>query len=359
MKKEKHNGLVSLWKFIFCVVIAIYHGQLLYGNEPVPLFRGGYIAVELFFLISGYFFAKSALKEKYNGESIGKDTISFVWKRMKKLIPYIIVIYIIWLIFLIFYSKPPLTISQIVNSIWNPLLVRTFGFRAPFMVTAVWYLTVLFTCMLILYPILKKYRDNFILLASPIIALFFLGYLNHHYYGLDISYAAWGEYICAAFIRGFAELNIGFIIYYLNKKLEKVEYTKFAKVFLTITPWIILIIVLGITSFIPRHKEYDYIMLLLFTIALQIMVSGKTYDLKYFSNKFIFFLESISMIIFINHQFFRQVVLDHPFFENISLNKCLIIYVSATIVFSIIEYLIISRIQKLDLKRIRRFIIKE
>lgn len=359
MKKEKHNGLIGFWKFLFCIVIAIYHAQKFYGDYSVPLFRGGYIAVEFFFLTSGYFFAKGALKEKTTKKNIGKKTISFVWKRMKKMLPYIVIIYIMWLIFSLLFSISGLTISQIANSIWNPLLIKTFGFKAPLMITAVWYLTVLFTCMFIIYPLLNKYRENYILLASPVIVLFFLGYLNHNYYGLDLSYAIWGKYLCIAFIRGFAEINIGIIIYYINQKLSKVKYTPFGKTLLTITPWVILISVFVITSFIPRHKEYDYIMLLMLSIAILIIVSGKTYDLKFFSNKFIFFLESISMVIFINHQFFRQVINDCYIFDNIPLHVNLVIYVSATILFSAFEYLLIKKVDNRYFKRIKALIINE
>ena len=63
MEKEQHNGIISIWKFIFCLVIAVFHGKLLFPNGNMPIFKGGYIAVEFFFIVSGIYFAKSALKE--------------------------------------------------------------------------------------------------------------------------------------------------------------------------------------------------------------------------------------------------------------------------------------------------------
>ena len=63
MENKKHNGIISLWKFIFSLVIMIYHAKIFFPEENIPIFRGGYIGVEFFFLVSGFFLAKKALKD--------------------------------------------------------------------------------------------------------------------------------------------------------------------------------------------------------------------------------------------------------------------------------------------------------
>ena len=359
MKKEKvHNGLISLWKFIFCLVIAIYHGNPFYPKGKIPIFIGGYIGVEFFFLVSGFFFAKSALKGTYKKENIGKETIQFIWKRFKKLLPYIIIIYLMSIIFYFFWVKPPLTTSELVNSIWDLLLLREFGFRSPTINGTVWYISVLFFSMLILYPLLKKHKENFILIASPIIVIISLGYLNRNYLGLDHYYYYWDKYVSTGFIRGFAEINIGLIIYYINQKCKKIDYTIIGKTILTIIPWVLLIAVLAVISFIDKHKEYDYVLLLMIILSIQIMISGKTYDIKLFSNKFIFFLEKISMVIFINHKLFRIIVSNYPKFLNLSPRNCLIVYIILTLLFSIIEYFIIEKMKTINYSKIKNIFIK-
>jgi len=64
-KEKKHNGIVSLWKFIFALVIAFFHTNQFYPNNENPIFRWGYIAVEFYFIITGFYFAKKVLKEDY------------------------------------------------------------------------------------------------------------------------------------------------------------------------------------------------------------------------------------------------------------------------------------------------------
>ena len=61
--KEKRNGIISLWKFLFAIVIAFFHCSQFYQDIKNPFFPGGYIAVEFFFIVSGFYLAKKGLKE--------------------------------------------------------------------------------------------------------------------------------------------------------------------------------------------------------------------------------------------------------------------------------------------------------
>lgn len=60
--KSKHNGIISLWKFIFCIVIIGFHLNAIqhYKNTNFGFLYGS-IAVEFFFIVSGYLLAKKAL----------------------------------------------------------------------------------------------------------------------------------------------------------------------------------------------------------------------------------------------------------------------------------------------------------
>ncbi len=55
---KKHNGVIGLWKFIFCLLIVVLHTGI---GIPNRIFKFGSIGVEFFFLVSGYLLAKSAV----------------------------------------------------------------------------------------------------------------------------------------------------------------------------------------------------------------------------------------------------------------------------------------------------------
>ena len=72
---KKHNGIISFWKFVFCMVIIIFHaGEYFIGKQDI-LFKYGSIAVEFFFVVSGFLMCKSACaKKRKEKESIGEET---------------------------------------------------------------------------------------------------------------------------------------------------------------------------------------------------------------------------------------------------------------------------------------------
>lgn len=64
MNPKKHNGIISIWKFIFAICILFHHasGQLV-GPDDVQVLRNFAIGVNFFFIVSGFLLAKSALQK--------------------------------------------------------------------------------------------------------------------------------------------------------------------------------------------------------------------------------------------------------------------------------------------------------
>ena len=336
MKKEKRNGIISLWKFLFAIVIAFFHTNQFYDNQKSIFFYGGYIAVEFFFIISGFYLAQKSLSEKYDNSKITKESIKFILNKLKKIMPYILIAYTFSLIVTLIYN-PLLKPNEIINSIWNLLLLRELGFKSIIILPQLWYLTSLFVSMFVLYPLAKKYKEKFIVFISPLIILFGLGYLNHNWTSLNHAYQIWNGFIYTGMLRGFIELNIGMLLCLIHYKLSNIEYTKIGKTILTILGEGLLICVLIIINYISAPKHYDYIMLLFISIAVLIIASEKTYEYKILSNNLFYYLEKLSMPIFINHVLIINCV------DNISPLNTLqpinqsIISVVLTIIFSITE----------------------
>ena len=87
MSKTARNGKVDLFKFIFSIVVIIYHfgNAVKFDNE---LFNKGYIGVEFFFIVSGFLFAKSLAKIPYHKETLPADSVHFMWRKYKSFLPY-------------------------------------------------------------------------------------------------------------------------------------------------------------------------------------------------------------------------------------------------------------------------------
>ena len=74
-KEIRHNGTIALWKFIYCIMIIIYHTSLHIELEGKIDFKYGAIGVEFFFLVSGYLLGKKALNYKnLEKQNLGEET---------------------------------------------------------------------------------------------------------------------------------------------------------------------------------------------------------------------------------------------------------------------------------------------
>lgn len=61
---KQRNGTIDFLKFIFAVIIVIFHGsQKLTDDSSLQIFKSGRLGVEFFFLVSGYMMAASAEKQ--------------------------------------------------------------------------------------------------------------------------------------------------------------------------------------------------------------------------------------------------------------------------------------------------------
>ena len=338
--KNKRNGIVSLWKFIFAITILVYHSKGFYPNLRVPVFNSAYIACEFFFIIAGYYFAKSVLKETYEKETIGEDTFSFIKKRLKKLVPYMLIAYLI-IIGIKVFSKAYVATSYYINSIVNLLLLKEFGFPGPDALGHFWFITALYMALFILYPLVKKHNKNFIYIASPIIVLFGMGYLFKNWGYLDLFHSNWNGFIQAGMIRGFAEVNLGMILYLISSRLKDVKYTAFGRLILTLLGEALLVMTLVVTSLKLTYNKYDFIILLFISLGILIITSEKTYGYKLLSNKLMYYLDTLSMVIFINH--LSMIFLFSKLnIKGLTPNQTLLCTIGATIVFSIIEKAIID-----------------
>lgn len=358
MENKKRNGIVSLWKFIFSIVIAFFHTVKLYPELSNKIFKGGYIGVEFFFLISGFYFAKKVLESKTTKkENIGEYTIKFVFNAIKNLIPYIIICFIAIMSVTAYFDS--FSKRELVNSIWYLTLFRQLGFYSIDVTNHLWYLTALLLSYMILCPLIKKYKENFIYIFSPLIVLLGLGYLNHTSGTLSVSYGTWDVICYNGMYRAIIEVNIGMIIYIISKKIKKLNFTKIGEIAMTILGEGGLILVLIGAQIADKPGTYDYFYLLLMFISIIIITSEKTLELKFLSNKFTMFMEKISIPIYINHVPII-LLLYYLNINTITPELLSVIAIMSTIIISIIEYLIIEKIKsKSPLKKLKKIFIQE
>ena len=84
--KIKRNGTIELWRFIFSLLIVMFHSNYIpsYFSGDYNWIKSQSIGVEFFFIVSGFLMAKSA--QKYQ-DNVGTDTGKFILKKYLGILP--------------------------------------------------------------------------------------------------------------------------------------------------------------------------------------------------------------------------------------------------------------------------------
>ena len=87
---------VELFRFIMSIIVCLHHFRLY--SDALP-YGGGYLAVDFFFILSGYFlYMHGKRNEKNNERKPLKQTVQYAWGRYKRLYTQYIVVFFIYIV---------------------------------------------------------------------------------------------------------------------------------------------------------------------------------------------------------------------------------------------------------------------
>ena len=114
-------GKISLYKFLFSIMIIVFHvGNVLDYNKFKFNFGSGSIAVDFFFVVSGFFFCRKYVNYKVKN-SVGEDSFNYFINRTNRFIKYIIILLIIAIPFSIFCLK--FNFTSLINAFYKLLYI--------------------------------------------------------------------------------------------------------------------------------------------------------------------------------------------------------------------------------------------
>lgn len=87
----KRNSVLDMWRFIGSIVILLFHSGILGITDHH--FQSGWIFVEFFYMITGYYTYKHFSNMKYTSlEDIATKSISYTLKKYINMLPYVIIV---------------------------------------------------------------------------------------------------------------------------------------------------------------------------------------------------------------------------------------------------------------------------
>lgn len=234
--KNKRNGSIDFWKFMFSVLIVVFHGKNL-AEAGEWKFLGGSIGVEFFFIVSGILMANSSIKVREQELSLGQDTFQFMKRKVLGIMPNI---YVAWIIAFLVEHIGNFSIGKMVKdaitSVWELLFVTETGLMGYRANAVCWYISAMLIAMLILYPLMKKYKDTFFYIIAPLIVIFVMGITYQQWNNLRVPHA-WNGWAFKSLIRAVMGITIGCLCYKISVYIRGMKYTKLSEVFWTVAEW--------------------------------------------------------------------------------------------------------------------------
>ena len=285
MKKElnKQNYCIDFYRFVFSIIIVFFHSWLFTGRFGSGVFNLGYLAVDFYFIVSGYLMMNSIEKQgklKKN-ENVYFGSFSFVFNKIKKLFPTLLLTFIIGLGFV--YGRGIINIKNILLSDAIPELLQlgVFGYSMPINLSW-WYLSVMFFVFLILYPIIRLHKDKYIYYIAPLILGLTIGLVLS--IPINIHDPLTKNFVFInGFYNGLIFIILGNVSYEISKRLREKnkKLDKKKKVLLTIFEQSIYIALILAMNYNILNTT---IIAFMFLIAISLTFSNITYSPKIFAS---------------------------------------------------------------------------
>lgn len=331
-KKYQRCGMIDLMKFIFSMVIVIYHAINM-GTGNGLFLGGGYLPVEFFFLVSGFLMAKSVKRIEEKQSFTPEETWKFLWRKIRLFLPYYIFAFVLSFIIRSYIADYSLyqVLKNALSSIWSFAFLTISGIKTYSVIGGVWYISAMLISMLIIYPFLRRNRKAYTFIATPIIAILLLGYISQTFGTLEQTTKTFG-FVYPGLLRAIAEVSLGCLCFELCRILNKYEFKFFGTVLLTLVE--IMAYALVIRSMLSRNDlgKYGFSLLIVIAICIILSFSGKTLS-THFSGSVFTWLGKYSMIIYLNH--FRIKDLIAFFTQDWTYWQALSVYVPTVLIVSL------------------------
>ena len=300
MKNKERNGNIELLRFVFCVMMVLYHAWYV---------RRGYIGVEFFFMVTGYFLAEKICRlnareaSRPSVENTMKEATRDVTKRYRSIFPYFFVATILGFIVRAYAQKwdnaAILLGVQLIPA--DFLYLQNLGLSTTSATGVLWYLSAMTFAVWTLYPLLRRHY-NVIVQAAPMGSLLILGVILQNCGSLDAPCTFLFGWVNTGILRAFAGILGGVTINNIASKLRKINAGEKASAAMTIVElagyvWVLY----HIWAMNETRVALDGIVVLALGVALTITVSGKSLFYGKFNNGFVRFLGKATMRIFLSH----------------------------------------------------------
>ncbi len=181
--KTAKNGIIECLRFVFALVVLMVHTHGLRPQNTNYLFCGGYIAVEFFLILSGYFATKYILDSPDNN-SAGANALKYTVRQVKKVVPAVVVT--VFFNYAVIFAFGNIDLQDMPYMLYEMLLLPQSGIYKTFINLPLWYISAYVICLPVFLYLLGKFKDFFFNIGVIIVPLIIYGFICRNNVHLDI-----------------------------------------------------------------------------------------------------------------------------------------------------------------------------
>ena len=335
---DNRNSYIELCRFIACYLIFSFHS---FG-----IFTGGWIMVEFFYMLSGYFTMKYMRKNQTNTDDI---VISYPFKKLSRIMPYALVGIILNMICTIVVKrlKGKEVVRFLEYAIVNVLFLPLTGvlpynnyvsddYSTFYLISyELWYVCTLFVAIRVMILIVSLFHEITIKWLSIYCPFLIYGYIIYKS-GTIVGWHEANNTFLFLNLRALAGVFLGGAVFYLSEFISQKKYTKFGKFCITFIEIVFFLTVCVMA--LGDHFLVEILAILFLLTSLSISFSMKSYT-SLVKNKVFNTLGSLSLPIYCLHQPIRRVLGYSDFLSEFCKSK-MIVFVICMMVSLILMMLI-------------------
>lgn len=286
-KNSHKNTAVECLRFYFTCIICLWHCR-----GVAPFVEHGYIAVDFFFILSGYFIYQSLMRHPDVG------VLDFTLRKMKRFaVPLVVSLVLLMLLDRkqYFYLSEP-TPDGIIESWFVHLheffFCQTLGLTTRLSINGpLWYISILLFGGALLYALLRCYEKKALSLFLPAICLFGFAYLYN-------DKQAYIPGLNRSMMCGISEMALGILLAVAYKR-KKIQIERHASLFGILG----LIALLLFSLMVLAKGNNDYLALFLAPMMIVAAMIKSSISERLFGSRIWEYLGDISVYMYFIHLF--------------------------------------------------------
>lgn len=297
--QKKQNSIV-LWRIIFTYVVAIYHFDVAYAiSNQLGIRSAWYIAVEFFFIVSGYLLYSNLDKLSKTCDS----GLAYLRVRFCKLYPYYLGSFILCLL-LYAYLTGERVIDLLVTHVFEAFAMQGIGLNVGWVYVndTAWYISVVLIAGFLIYHCLVKWKDTFVKFVAPIIVMAAFSYFFRFRGNINAVLEAEGLFLSHGLLRGLSGMCLGIFAAEGNAWLQREKRDGWWMRLLGVMGF--LFVIVGSVKYGISEMDFLFAVVLAVAVAIGFLPS----EAKIFRMRWIQKWSDLTLSIYLVHYAFSEYV---------------------------------------------------